>query len=81
MLSDINEPINLGNPEELSVLEFAELILKIRDNRSKIEYKPLPQDDPKVRRPDITKARDLLGWSPKIRLEDGLKETIRWFEN
>jgi dTDP-glucose 4,6-dehydratase len=80
MLSDINEPINLGNPEELCILEFAELILKIMDSTSKIEYKTIPQDDPKVRRPDITKARDLLDWNPKVRLEDGLEETIRWFK-
>ena len=80
MLSDINEPINLGNPEEISILEFAELTMSITNSKSKIEYLPLPQDDPKVRRPDITKAKELLDWGPEVKLRDGLKETVGWFK-
>ena len=72
-------PVNLGNPGEFTVLELAELVLKHTGSRSKLAFKPLPQDDPARRRPDITKANNVLGWAPKVALEDGLKETIAYF--
>jgi len=72
-------PINIGNPKELKVNEFANVILKLTGSRSKIAYKPLPQDDPKQRRPDISKAKKELGWAPEVDLEEGLRKTIEWF--
>ena len=72
-------PINLGNPREFSMLELAEHILKLTGSQSKLIYKPLPADDPKQRQPSIALAREKLGWEPKVRLEDGLKETIAYF--
>jgi len=72
-------PINIGNPKELKVNEFANVILKLTGSRSKIVYKPLPQDDPKQRRPDISKAKKELGWAPEVDLEEGLRKTIAWF--
>jgi UDP-glucuronate decarboxylase len=72
-------PINLGNPGEFTMLELAELVLRLTGSRSKIEFRPLPQDDPTRRRPDITRARVSLGWEPKVDLVDGLKDTIAWF--
>ena len=81
MLSDVNEPINIGNPEEMSILEFAQKVIKITKSKSKIVFKELPHDDPKVRRPDISKARELLCWKPKVSLEEGLLKTIEWFRN
>lgn len=80
MLSNINEPINLGNPEEITILDFAKKIIKITKSKNKIIFQPLPVDDPKRRRPDITKAKQLLNWEPKVHLEDGLKKTIEWFK-
>ena len=77
--SDRNEPVNVGNPHELSVLEFAETILRLTDSRSKIIFQPLPVDDPKVRQPDISVARQILGWEPRVSLEDGLDKTIAYF--
>ncbi|MEA1945171.1 MAG: UDP-glucuronic acid decarboxylase family protein [Euryarchaeota archaeon] len=77
--SDYNEPVNIGNPDEISILEFAEKVLAITGSDSSIVHKPLPVDDPKVRRPDISLASRVLGWEPKIELETGLRETIRWF--
>ncbi len=79
LATDFHEPVNLGNPSEITVLEFAEEILKLTGSKSKIEYKPLPQDDPKVRQPDITRARQLLGWEPAINREAGLKRTLDYF--
>ncbi len=79
MMSDYTLPVNIGNPEEHTILEFAKIILRITGKSSKIAFKPLPEDDPKQRRPDITKARKLLGWEPKVSLEHGLKETIKYF--
>ena len=76
MMSDVNEPVNLGNPEEHTILEFAEIIKRLVKSKSKIIFKPLPLDDPKVRRPDITKAKKELKWEPKVKLEDGLRKTI-----
>ncbi|HDY66918.1 MAG TPA: SDR family oxidoreductase [Candidatus Scalindua sp.] len=79
MLSDVNEPINLGNPQEMSILDFAHKIIELTKSKSKIVYKPLPKDDPKQRRPDISKAKKLLAWEPKVNLEEGLSKTIEWF--
>ncbi|MBA7510296.1 UDP-glucose 4-epimerase [subsurface metagenome] len=80
LLSNINEPINLGNPQEMTVNDFAEFILKLTKSKSKIVHKPLPVDDPKIRRPDITKAKKLLNWSPRVPLEEGLQKTIEYFK-
>lgn len=79
MLSEIHEPVNLGNPQEMSILNFAKKIIELTKSKSKIIYKPLPKDDPKMRRPDISKAKKLLKWEPKISLEEGLRRTIAWF--
>ncbi len=79
MLSDLNEPTNLGNPEEISILELGTKILEITRSRSEIVYKPLPEDDPKVRRPDIARAREILGWNPKVDLGEGLTKTLQRF--
>src|SRR3989344_4104343 len=81
MLSSINEPVNLGNPEEHTILEFAEIIKKLTGTKSKIDFKPLPTDDPHVRCPEISRAKKELGWQPKVILTDGLKETIDFFRN
>lgn len=81
MNSGINEPVNLGNPGEFTVLELARLIIAITRSRGRIVFKPLPQDDPRKRRPDISKAKRILGWSPKVNLETGLKKTIEWFNS
>jgi dTDP-glucose 4,6-dehydratase len=74
-----NEPVNIGNPHEMSIAEMAEVIIKMTGSKSKIVYKPLPTDDPQVRKPDITRARTKLGWEPKVKLEDGLTATIEYF--
>jgi len=79
MLSDYGLPVNIGNPTELSMLEFAAAIIKATKSRSRIVHRPLPQDDPKQRQPDITRARKLLRWSPKVSLAKGLRETIAYF--
>ena len=76
----VTGPINLGKPGEFTILELAEKILELSNSRSEIIFKPLPADDPKQRRPDITKARDILGWEPKVELNDGLKKTIAYFD-
>jgi len=72
--------VNLGNPEEYSIKSLAEKIVELTGSKSKIEYKDLPQDDPKVRRPDITLAREKLSFEPKVGFEGGLKKTISWFK-
>jgi dTDP-glucose 4,6-dehydratase len=77
--SDLGEPCNIGNPAELSVLEFARTIRDLTGTKSEIVFRPLPVDDPKVRQPDITKAKTLLGWEPRVRLEEGLRRTIDYF--
>jgi dTDP-glucose 4,6-dehydratase len=79
MYSKLTDPVNLGNPKELKIIEFANVILKLTGSRSKIIHKPLPQDDPKQRRPDISKAKKELEWSPEVGLEEGLRKTIEWF--
>ncbi|NDB95243.1 MAG: SDR family oxidoreductase [Verrucomicrobia bacterium] len=78
--ADFHEPVNIGNPMELTILEFAERIRSITGSKSEIVKKPLPVDDPQQRRPDISRAKKILGWEPRVSLEDGLKETIRWFQ-
>jgi UDP-glucuronate decarboxylase len=75
----ITGPINIGNPNEFTMLELAELVLKLTSSQSNIIFKPLPEDDPKQRQPNISLAKDKLGWEPKVKLEDGLKETIKYF--
>lgn len=80
MLSKCNEPINLGNPREFTILQLAKLLIKITSTKSKIAYKPLPQDDPRQRQPDIRRAKKILKWQPEIALEEGLQKTIRWFK-
>ena len=72
-------PVNVGNPHEMTVLQFAKKILELTGSKSEIAYRPLPQDDPQVRQPDISKARKLLGWEPKVELEEGLTKTIQYF--
>src|SRR6187401_1418326 len=79
MLSDQNDPINLGNPVEMTIEEIAKMIIKLTGATSRIVYRPLPTDDPKIRQPDITRARTLLKWEPKVALEDGLVKTIAYF--
>ena len=79
MLSKENDPVNIGNPREMTIKEIAETIIRMTGSKSKLIYKPLPTDDPKQRRPDITRARTLLGWEPKVQLEEGLVKTIEYF--
>jgi len=79
-LSDYHEPVNIGNPVEMTILDFANKIREITRAQSQITTKPLPVDDPKVRQPDITRARKLLGWEPKVNFESGIRETILYFE-
>lgn len=78
---DAHLPTNIGNPHELTMLQFAQEIIKATGSKSKIIHKPLPQDDPKQRQPDITRARQTLGWEPKVALADGLKDTIAYFRS
>lgn len=79
--AEFTGPINIGNPEEFTMLELAELILRLSESNSKLKYKPLPSDDPRQRQPDISLAKQHLGWKPKVSLEDGLRETINYFKN
>jgi dTDP-glucose 4,6-dehydratase len=79
MLSDLNDPVNIGNPHEMTIEQMARTIIAMTGSSSKLVHRPLPTDDPKVRQPDITCARELLGWEPKVRLEDGLVKTIEYF--
>ena len=79
-MSDFHEPVNLGNPREMTIKKFAEEIIRITGTRSTIEYTPLPEDDPKVRQPDITRAKKILGWEPRVQFEEGIKKTIEYFE-
>ncbi len=81
MLSNENNPVNIGNPREMTILDFAKLIIEIIGSKSEIVYKELPVNDPKIRRPNITRANEILDWQPKISLEEGLKRTIEYFEN
>jgi dTDP-glucose 4,6-dehydratase len=79
MMGSSNHPVNIGNPTELTVLRFAHEIIRATGSRSKVSFKPLPQDDPKQRRPDISRAKKELGWEPKVALAEGLVETIAYF--
>ncbi len=79
MLSDENDPVNIGNPHEMTIKEIAETIIRMTGSKSNVIYKPLPTDDPKQRRPDITRAQTLLGWEPKVALNEGLVKTIEYF--
>jgi dTDP-glucose 4,6-dehydratase len=79
MMSDTNLPVNIGNPREMTMLQFAEAVLKATGSKSKLIFKRLPEDDPKQRQPDITRARKILGWEPKVNLDEGLAETIAYF--
>jgi dTDP-glucose 4,6-dehydratase len=79
MLSSANDPINIGNPQELTIEEIARTILRLTGSSSRIVYKALPVDDPKVRKPDITRAKAILNWAPQVPLDDGLGETIAYF--
>ena len=80
LLSDYAYPVNIGNPVEITIKQFAEEIIKLTGTAQKIIYHPLPQDDPKQRKPDITKAQEILGWSPKVSREEGLKHTFEYFK-
>jgi dTDP-glucose 4,6-dehydratase len=79
LLSTETDPVNVGNPAELTILAFAEIINRLTGNQAGIAFKPLPVDDPRVRKPDITRARAILGWEPQVAVEDGLKRTIEYF--
>jgi dTDP-glucose 4,6-dehydratase len=80
MLSDTHEPVNLGNPQEMTILELARRIREITGSESEVVYEPLPEDDPKQRHPDISRAHKMLRWRPKVTLDEGLKATINWFQ-
>lgn len=80
LLSDYAQPVNIGNPDEISIREFAEEIIKLTGTDQKIIYKPLPQDDPKQRQPDITRAREILGWEPKVSRAEGMRKTWEFFK-
>jgi dTDP-glucose 4,6-dehydratase len=81
MLSDVNDPVNIGNPREMTIEEIARTIIRMTQSKSAIVHRPLPTDDPKVRQPDITRARTLLKWEPKVALEQGLVKTIDYFRS
>jgi dTDP-glucose 4,6-dehydratase len=78
-LSNVREPVNIGNPREMTILEFAQAVMKAAGSAGKITFKPLPKDDPRQRQPDITRAKALLGWEPKVTLEVGLPRTVEYF--
>ena len=80
-MSDFHEPVNLGNPREMTIKQFADEIIRITETKSTIEYKPLPVDDPKVRQPDITRAKKVLDWEPRVGFEEGIKKTIEYFRD
>jgi dTDP-glucose 4,6-dehydratase len=79
MNSNVNDPVNIGNPQEMTIEQIARMIIKLTGSKSNLVYRPLPEDDPKVRQPDITRARTLLGWEPKVGLEEGLTRTLDYF--
>ncbi len=80
LMSDYPRPVNIGNPSEITLLQFAEEVIKLTNTTSKIVYEPLPQDDPKQRQPNITKAREILGWEPKVDRHEGLQRTLEYFK-
>jgi dTDP-glucose 4,6-dehydratase len=79
MMSNEVQPVNIGNPDEVTMKQLAEEIVELTKSKSKIVYRPLPQDDPKVRQPDITRAKAILGWEPKVSRAEGLKKTEQYF--
>ena len=81
LMSNINDQTNIGNPIEMTIQQMAEKILQATGSHSKISYKPLPEDDPKVRQPNIEKAVKYLGWEPQVKLDEGLKTTIEYFKS
>ncbi len=81
LLSDEDEPVNIGNPDEITILEFAEEIIRLTGSSSEIAFEPLPEDDPKVRQPDVSKASEILGWQPRIDRAEGLRRTLDFFES
>jgi dTDP-glucose 4,6-dehydratase len=80
-MSDYHQPVNVGNPDEISLLDFAEEIIALTGTTQKIVHKPLPVDDPKQRQPDITRAKEILGWTPKVSRKEGLKVTYEYFKS
>ncbi|MEL6651186.1 MAG: NAD-dependent epimerase/dehydratase family protein, partial [Bacteroidota bacterium] len=80
LMSDEVEPVNVGNPQEITILDFAKEVIELTGSKSQIVYKDLPQDDPKIRKPDITKAKEVLGWEPIVPRSEGLKTTLAYFE-
>src|SRR6266403_2986411 len=80
-MSSFHEPVNLGNPREMTIKQFAEEIIRLTGTKSTIEYKPLPVDDPKVRQPDISRAKEVLSWEPRVGFEEGIKKTIEYFRD
>ncbi len=81
VMSDFHDPVNIGNPREMTIKEFGEHIIRITGTHSRLEYRPLPVDDPKVRQPDIGRARSVLGWEPKVDFEEGIRHTIEYFSS
>ncbi len=81
LVSDVNDPVNIGNPAEIKLLDFAKEIISMTGSKSEITFMPLPVDDPKCRRPDISKAKKLLNWEPKVSRKEGLEKTIEYFRN
>ena len=79
MESEVTDPVNIGNPQEMTLLDLAKRIIRLAGSNSEIVFRPLPEDDPKVRQPDITKAKTLLGWEPRVETDDGLRRTLEWF--
>jgi len=79
-MSDESDPVNIGNAREMTICQFAELIIKLIGSSSELEYHPLPIDDPKTRQPNIDRAKNILGWEPRVKLEEGLGNTIEWFK-
>lgn len=79
MDSNYQLPVNIGNPTEFTILEFARLIIRLTESTSSIDYRPLPEDDPKTRQPDITRAKEMLGWAPQVPVEQGIRTTIEWY--
>jgi dTDP-glucose 4,6-dehydratase len=79
MQSPVNEPVNIGNPAEMTLLDLAKRIIRLAHSQSDIVFRPLPVDDPKVRQPDIARARTELGWEPRVDVDEGLRLTIEWF--
>jgi dTDP-glucose 4,6-dehydratase len=81
LMSDYSRPVNIGNPDEITILEFAEEIIKLTGTEQKIVYRELPKDDPLQRQPDISRAREILGWEPKVSREEGMKKTFEYFRS